>query len=413
MKRKSVLTIVVALVFLCGATVSADEMSDLKTQVKDLEKKVEDLEKKQQEQADEVEYMQEQPAASDVVSKALGERTSIGGHLKFFLADQSIGQVNDEDQHNSFSMGINDLWLYFNKTIRDWLKLTVAPQIVVVAEATPVLGSDITRSSSASIDVDLDEAFMTVRLPAQYELKVGAFYPLFSEEYSTKSWWHEQYHQNNGLVTLEAWQSFGVELYRAYDFESFSLPVSLAVVNGEDRGISQPSRFTDNNSSVTGLLHLAPEWFIFSGRLRVMGSAGYGRWDNDGDNDAYSWAGGAEFSRASLSFSGEYMHRQKDNVPLTGGGTDDGKDKGWYVKVKYSLSDKWRFVIKYSDVDLWALSTDRLLTDNYKTVTGAVGWWITDSSTIIPQVEYVDADRDGTGETLEYWRYTLGWRTTF
>ena len=423
MRPKTVLTTTVVLLFLSSAASSADELSDLKSQVQKLEKKIEKLEQQQQEQAKEVEKvpeieasveeMQTQPTASEVVSKALGARTNIGGHLKFFLADQTFGEVNGEDQHDSFAMGVNDLWLYFNKTLTSWLNLTVAPQIVVVAEATPVLGSNITRSSSASVDIDLDEAYMTIRLPERYELKVGAFYPMFSEEYATKSWWHEQYHNNNGLVTLEAWQSFGLELYRAYEFESFSLPISLSVINGEDRGISQPTRFTDNNNSVNGLLHIAPEWLMFNGRMRLLGSAGWGRWDDAGDNGSFEWAAGAEYTHGSVSISGEYMSRESDNLPLPGGGTEDGTDKGWYLKAKYSLSPKWRFVVKYSDVELWSVSTNSLLTDQYKALSLAVGWWITESSTIIPQIEYVDADRQGTGQTLEYIRYTLGWRTTF
>jgi len=66
---------------------------------------------------------------------------------------------------------------------------------------------------------------MTLRLPWQFEVKAGAIYPLFSEEYGTKSWWHEQYHGNNGLMQLESWRSTGIEIYRNFDFENFSLPV--------------------------------------------------------------------------------------------------------------------------------------------------------------------------------------------
>ena len=107
------------------------------------------------------------------------------------------------------------------------------------------------------------------------------------------------------------------------------------------------------------------------------------------------------------------MNRWREALPLLGGGTEDGEDKGWYAKIKYSLSDKWRFVLKYSDVDLWSASTDRLLTDNYQSLAFTVGWWITDSSTLMPQIEFVDADRSDTDITLEYFRYTIGWRTTF
>ncbi|MBU1168532.1 MAG: hypothetical protein KKD44_03110 [Proteobacteria bacterium] len=423
MKLKTALIATVAFMFLSGVMAGADQLSDLKTQVESLEQKVEGLESKQKEQdltlekvpeiVESVEGLRSQPSAREVVSQAMGNQATIGGHFKFYLADQARGDVNDQSQHNSFSMGISELWLYVNKSVTDWLQITVAPEIAVMAEATPSLGGEITRSNSSSMDVDLDEAFMTVRLPGMFELKVGAFYPLFCEEYATKSWWHEQYHNNNGLVTLQAMQSTGLELYRNFDFENFSLPMSFSLVNGESRGLDQDSRFTDNNSAKTAMLHLAPEFFVAEGRLRMLGSAGYGRWDNEGDYDAYQWAAGFEYTRSSLSLSSEYLLRWREALPLTGGGTEDGEDKGWYAKVKYSYNTKVRFVLKYSDVDLWATSTSALLTDNYKTVSLAGGWWVTDSSTIIPQIEYVDAERSNSQITLKYTRYTLGWRTTF
>ena len=98
---------------------------------------------------------------------------------------------------------------------------------------------------------------------------------------------------------------------------------------------------------------------------------------------------------------------------ILGGGTKDGEDKGWYVRAKYTYNPQWRFLLKYSDVDLWSPSTGTLLSDTYKTLSAAINFWITENSTIIPQIEYVDADRSDGSETLDYFRYTIGWRTTF
>jgi len=161
------------------------------------------------------------------------------------------------------------------------------------------------------------------------------------------------------------------------------------------------------------LLHITPEFAAFGSRIRLLGSAGFGRWDNDGNNNAYQWAGGAEVKFSGLSLSGEYMYRWNQDLPLTGGGTQDGEDKGWYIKAKYSLNPQWKFMLKYSDVDLWATGTNQLLTDHYQTWCLAVDYNIAESSTIIPQVEWVNADQQGSSEDLRYWRYTLGWRTTF
>jgi hypothetical protein len=372
------------------------------------------MEKKQEAQAKSVEKIQKQPSAYEVVSEQLSKKVNIGGHFKFFLADQSRGEVNDDSQHNSFSAGISNAWLYLSKNLTDFMSITVAPEVYVEAGATPSLGGNITRSGSADVNIDLDEAYMTLRLPWELEVRAGAIYPLFSEEYGTKVWWHEQYHGNNGLLTLQAWQSTGIEVYRNFDFDSFSLPIHLyPFLNGDDRGAIQDKRFTDNNTAKSMLLHTTPEFYAFGSKFRLLGSAGYGRWDDDGDKDAYQWAAGAEIARGPFSLSGEYLYRWREDLPLAGGGTEDGEDKGWYIKAKYKLNPKWQFLLKYSDVDLWSPGTGRLLTDHYQTVSASVGYWISDSSTILPQIEWVDADQQGSSETLDYWRYTLGWRTTF
>jgi hypothetical protein len=428
MKLTFVLTIVCAFLFLTPGIVKPDEISDLKKQLELLQQKLEELEKKQAEQTKEAEKVSEleksvdelkkQPSAYEVVSEALGKRTTVGGHLKFFLADQSIGEVStttldNDNQNDSFAAGLSNLWLYFNKQLTDWMQISVAPELVVEAAATPVLGSNITRSGSANVDVEIDWAYLTLRLPWELELKGGAFYPYFSEEYASMIWWDEQYNGNQGLLTLESWKSTGLELYRNFDFEYFSLPVYVYYLNGEDRGQFQDKRYSDNNSAKSGLLHVAPEFFAFGTRVKLLGSFGYGRWDNDGDNDSIQWAAGADLKYGGFGLSGEYLDRWRQDLPLTDGGTEDGKDKGWYVKGIYTFNPQWRVVLKYSDVDLWFPSTDKLLTDNYKTIYGSVNYFLTESSIIIPEISYVDADRSDSPDELKYWRYTLGWRTTF
>jgi hypothetical protein len=414
MKVTVILAAACVFLFLSTGMPEADELQDLKDQLEQLQKKIEELEKKQAEQTKEVEQIKEQPSAYEVVTEELGKQAVVGGHFKFFLGDQSIGEVQGDNQHNSFSAGINDLWLYFGKNLTDWLQITVAPQIKVEAAATPVLGADINRSGSADVDIDLDWAYMTLRLPWELELKAGAFFPYFSEEYASKVWWDQQYHGNPGLLNLQVWKSAGIELYRNFDFEHFSLPVYFyPFLNGEDRNVSQDKRFTDNNSAKSALLHVAPEFFAFGSRIRLLGSGAYGRWDNDGEEDSYQWAAGADLTWRGFNLSGEYMYRWRENLPLTGGGRTDDEDKGWYVKGLYTFNPQWRVMLKYSDVDLWQPSTNRMLTDNYKTWSAGINYFITESSIIMPQFQYVDADRSGGTEDLDYWRYTMGWRTTF
>jgi hypothetical protein len=338
------------------------------------------------------------------VGLAKADEVSVGGHLKLYMADQTSGKRNSVDQNNNLSAGINEFWLYLSKGLSDWLMIDVQPRISVLAGATPALGADITRSTSSSVSTTLDQAYMTALLPREVELRVGAFYPLFSEEYGRQIWWEEQYHGNNGLLTLESWYDNGIELYKNFDFEALSLPVYAYLLNGDDR-------FVDNNAGMMGLIHLSPEFFF--GRLRLLGSLGGGKWDDNDDHDTIRYAFGAEAKRQSLTIMGEYLLRHFDNLPLSGGGTADGDNKGYYIKAQYRFREKWRGLIKYSDVDLYNTSSTTMLTDTYKTLSLGVNYALTNSSLIMLQLSSVDADRSGVSESLEYIRYTLGWRTTF
>ncbi len=423
MRLRATWVIVFACLLLFPGTSVSDEISDLKKQIEALEQTVEALkgklqsiEEKQEAQAEEMEVIADLEDSVDDLSnmpsrimEEVRKGVNVGGHFKFYMLDRTDGRRNDVDQNNNLSAGISDLYLYFRKTLADWISIDLAPKIEVLASATPALGGDITRSDSASVEIGLDEAYMTLYLPYQIEAKVGAFYPYFSEEYARQSWWHEQYHGNNGLLNLQSWRTIGLELYRNFDFEHFSLPVYFyPYLNGDN----QDSRYVDNNGVKSLLLHVAPEFTLAGARVRVLGSLGWGKWDGDNDNNAWQWLGGAEIGYGPFSLSGEYLRREQKDYPLLNGGFADAVNDGYYVRAMYTFNPEWRVLVKFSDVDLFFPSTTAL-TDNYKTLCFAVNYWITGSSTIIPQVELVDADRSDGSESLEYLRFTLGWRTTF
>ncbi|MES0350322.1 MAG: hypothetical protein ABUK19_06345 [Desulfobacteria bacterium] len=425
MKSSIIFITACAFLLLNAGPAMPSELSDLKEKIESLQQtidqlkiRVQEMEEKQESQAEQVEKVAEltesveslEGLPSRVFDK-LEREVNFGGHLKFFVLDRTDGERNDKDQNNNLSAGINDLYLYVSKALTGWLSLDVVPKISVLASATPGLGGDISRSTSSSVDTDLDEAYMSGRLPYPYdvEFKVGAFYPFFSEEYARQTWWHEQYHGNKGLLPLQSWRANGLEIYRNFDFELFSLPVYLyPYLNGDD----EESRYVDNNGTKNVLLHVAPEYYGFGSRVRLLGSVGWGKWDDDDDNDAFQYAVGADFKREGLSLSGEYLSRHRDNVPLLDGGTADADNEGYYLRAMYTFNPKWRTLLKWSDVDL-AFPSTTMLTDEYKTLSFAVNYWITPGSTIIPQIEYVDAERSDSSEVLEYIRYTLGWRTTF
>ena len=424
MKSWIIFFIACAFLFFSVGPAMSDEISDfgkkiemlqktideLKGQVNELKEKQEAQAEAHAEKAEEIDDLSEDVEALETLPEQMAAQLSkgvnIGGHFKAFMLDRSQGQRNDIDQNNNLSAGISDVWLYFSKRFNDWLSIDIAPRIEVLAAATPALGADISRATSASVKLGLDEAYISLRVPWELDLKVGAFYPMFSEEYARQTWWHEQYNGNNGLMQLQSWRSNGVQVYRNFDFEEFSLPVYLYWLNGDN----SYSRYVDNNGGKNLLAHVAPEFF--GGRFKVMGSVGFGKWDDNDKNGSLQWALESEAKYKGISLLAGYLHRGRDGVPLTGGNVADGDNKGWYVRGMYTFNSKWRALIKYSDVDLSFASTT-MLTDNYKTVTFAANYWIAGGSTIIPQIAYVDARRSDGSEKLEYWRYTLGWRTTF
>ncbi len=409
-----------AFIFSHAGPATADEISDLNRKIEalqqtidELKAQLEEVKERQEEQEEAVIALEDQPPASKVVSEAIGKNVNIGGHLKFYLADRSDGERNGLDQKNNLSAGVSDLWLYFSKQLADWLSIDVAPRIEVTAAATPSLGGDIERATSASVDLDLWEAYMTVRLPYQVEMRAGALLPYFSEEYATQSWWHEQYHGNNGLVHLQAWRDNGIELYKNFDFEKWSLPVYLyPYMNGAATGDDDDATLLDNNGTKSVLLHVAPEAYIGDGRIRLLGSIGYGRWDAQDDNDSMQYTLGASVTYKGFNLLGEYLFRGLNDVPLLGGGRADYENKGYFIRAMYTFNPKWRALIKWSDVDQPFISTT-MLTDNYQDLSFAINYWIFQGSTIIGQVDLVDAERSDNSEKLEYLRYTLGWRTTF
>jgi len=432
MKLSVIFTTACALLFLSGGLANSDEISDvykkieilqqtideLKGQVKELKKKQETQAEAQAEEAETVAELSEdveglQDLPSQMAAK-IAEGVTLGGHFKAYLLDKSVGKRNGRDQNNNLSAGISDVWLYFGKRFSDWLSIDIVPKIEVIAAATPALGADITRATSASVKLGLDEAFMTVRFPYELEVKAGAFYPMFSEEYARQTWWHEQYHGNEGLLRLEAWRSNGIEIYRNFDFEDFSLPVYLYWLNGDNAY----SRYVDNNGAKNFLLHVGPEFL--GGKLRLMGSLGYGKWDDNDDYGSLQWAFETEVKHKGISVLGGYLFRGQEGVPVTKEDSADikradGNNKGWYIRGMYTFNSTWRALVKYSDVDLYYPDhpSESMLTDNYKTLCVAVNYWIWSGSTIIPQIEYVNAHRSGGSEKLKFLRYTLGWRTTF
>nr|MBU1328695.1 hypothetical protein [Candidatus Omnitrophota bacterium] len=428
MLKFSILLLVLCgfLVFSTGA-VWADDLSDLKEQVRALQEtinnqqktieqlnsKVQAVETKQQAQAAEIKKVPELARAVDAIKEGpagLMEGASVGGHLKLYMFDASEGVVRGANgegkdaQHNNISAGIHHLYLYLNKELSDILKLDVAIDNSVSASATPSIGSDIARNSSATSSTSIHTATITALLPKGVELKTGVFNPMFSEEYSKETWWHEQYHQNQGLAYLESWHDSGIELYKNFDFEKVSLPVYVSLLNG-----NASSKYADNDSSKTLLLHIAPE--LFHTQLRLLGSVAFGNWGNP--DSSFQSVVGFDWKHEKLNITSEYIYRKWDDLVVTGSTKADGKKEGYYARALYNFTPEWVGLVKYSHAENYKTGSSTMLSDNYDTTTVGINYNITPSSTIIGDYSLINGERSNSSASIRANRYTIGWRTTF
>lgn len=389
-----------------GQPVYADEIAELKAQISTLQEtinalsdKVASLEQKQKVQEEKIKDVPE-------LQPGLLDNTRVGGHLKLYMFDRSEGRRNSQDQHNNISAGINHLYLYFTKEISEWLGIEVQTDTQVTASATPKLGSNISRATSATTSTIIHQAFMTARLPKEYELKVGIFNPLFSEDYAKETWWSQLYHQNYGLNQLQSYQDSGFELYKSFDFGAWSVPTYFYYLNG-----NTTSRYVDNNEGKSFLIHIAPEFFNTS--LRLLGSVGYGIWDDGNDHGQYRYAGGVDWKHKKLNILAEYLYTRWNDLLLSDGSRADGTRDGYRLKAIYRFTPKWQALVDYSHANLYNTDSTFMRTDTYDEVTFGVDYFLMPSSTIIGQFSYGDGSRSDDSEKIQYKRFTIGWRTTF
>jgi len=429
-----VLVMLGAFIFFSAGIAKADDLSDMKEQIKALQEtintqqqtiqalsgKIQGIETKQESQAQEIKKVPEltnklAKLKENPVGGLLGG-VEVGGHLKLALFDRTQGKRNGVDQHNNASAGFigadGPLYLTVGKQIEDWLRIDTRLMFEVAARATPSLGSDITRTTTSTISTTVDLAYMTALLPQGYELKVGKIRPMFSEDYARETWWNELFNMPAKTCTLQSWHDIGAELYKNFDFDKWSLPVYFYLLNGPG------SSAADNNEDKAVLIHVAPEFF--QSKLRLLGSFGYGKWDDKNNNDVIRTEGGFDWKYKKFNLLGEYIYSLYENkvIPSTGTApTGDGKQEGYWIKAMYTFNPKWRALIQQSYTNLYqaALTTTQssMLSDKWYTTTLGLDYFLTPNSTIMGQYDISNGSRSDGSESLKYNRFTLGWRTTF
>ncbi len=421
----------ISLLALCGfllfstGAVWADDISDLKEQVKalqetidnqqktiqELNSKVQAVETKQQAQASEIKKVPElAQKVSDLKESSVGqlaEGLSVGGHVKLYMFGRTQGKRNGVVQHTNLSSGVGThaFVLYISKELSDVLRLDTATDFGVSASATPAIGSDLTRATTGTVSTTLRKITMEMALPQGYQFKAGILNAMFVEEFAKETFWDEQYNMNAGLCTLEAWHDSGVELYKNFDFDKYSLPVYLELLNGGS------SQYVDNNDSKMALIHIAPEFF--QTKLRLLSSLAYGK-HGDGDNGkALFTSNGLEWKYQKTSLSGEYIYKKYNHVNTLGNANADGKREGYYLKAMYRFNPTWRALAKYSHAEVYNADLTGMRSDNYDTTALAINYFVTPSSDIITEYQHIEGKRSDGSDTIVADRLTMGWRTTF
>lgn len=203
----------------------------------------------------------------------------VGGHMKGpVLSDNVWGtaMVNGVKESGSYSAGsyfsTHAFQLYVSKDITENVAVYAAPEFNASgAGATPSLGKKMgegLKDTAAAAAVKLYQLYVGYNIPSLgVQMRAGYLNLPFTQDYGKELFWHEQH--NGGKFTLaSAWHDTGLELYKAFELGSFSLPVSAYIVNGNG------SYNRDNNNSRAVMVHAEPEF----GALKTFASFGAGKW---------------------------------------------------------------------------------------------------------------------------------------
>jgi len=365
---------------------------------------------------------------------------NVGGDLKFYMADMvtgsswipdldSMGQpiTVRNDSTSRIKSGFSSLYLFLMPQFGDRVSFDIEPELDASSGATPRLGTVIGFDpGDGGLLLRLNAAKASVMLPSNIEISAGVMRPMFTEEYGGSRFFHEEY--NGGRVScnpwLAAWHDFGVEVYRPFEMELgknhyLSLPVYLYLLNGGfDRSADQLDR--------TVLVHLAPEF----GKLRLMGSAAYGRWDPEDKHTVMRYAGGLGLELGRCWLRAEYIGGRWDDQEYWTGestATMTAKPWGYYVKAGIRVvPDRLQLMLHYDrthhNFSGFSSIMDTVAED-YTTITGALDFTVVSGSVIILQADKAmwrngqsddELDEDeGWTKKLDFLRFTLGWRTVF
>jgi hypothetical protein len=278
-----------------------------------------------------------------------GTGTQVGGHVKIIAADPMWGTWTDTGSiaHKGYQNGgfsIARAFLMISQEIGSFCSIEMMPEFSAEAGATPKLGQKIDNMVPANLIPNFDgwqKLFIKFALPKQVELSLGYMNSRFTYEYSSETWWEEEFHVNKPTHDLGIMQEKGIEIYKNFNVGKLSLPLYVYVLTGGNNQLDEP------NKTPLYAIHVEPE----IGAFKFSGSLAYEKWDAHDSLDEIRWSAGAAYELQNFSIRGEAMGGNWKGKIITDTVPTDAKGIGFYIKPLYRFADWCKVGIDFSYVD--------------------------------------------------------------
>lgn len=348
-----------------------------------------------------------------VLTISLNGETTVGGHIRMTLLDMASGEstINDTvySDNSSSGMAFTELILYFSHDLSDYVSIDVQPSWSASTSASPSFGKKIGEQLKSGRDVTEGfhgwvKAVITAALPNGYEVSAGIVKPRFTWDYGAELFWEEnisgsKWSCNGNLGTMH---DTGFEIYKAFEFDNFSLPTYLYLLNGG-------SEFGDNNKNIMVMLHAEPEF----GALKFLGSVASGKYDDDDELSVFRYAAGVAFTAGAFNIRSEVAGSTwEDKNTLADGSLEDDKPFGYYVYANYALKSWAKVQLRYDFADNNG-SDSEVGEETYTSIKPGLQLLIADGATILINYDIANRIRERDGTKLEYGRLIVGMRITF
>ena len=346
------------------------------------------------------------------LSISLSGETTIGGHIRMTLLDMASGEstINDtvySDNSNS-GMAFTELILYFSHDLSDNVSIDVQPSWSASTSASPSFGKKIGEQLKSGRDVTNGwhgwvKAVVTAALPNGYDVSVGIVKPRFTWDYGAELFWEEvisgsKWSCNGNLGDMA---DTGIEVYKAFEFDSFSLPAYFYLLNGG-------SRFGDNNKTPMLMLHVEPEF----GALKFLASVASGKYDDDDEKSVFRYAFGASYTAGAFNIRSEVAGSTWEDKNTVDGTLEDDKPFGYYVYTNYALTPWAKVQLRYDFADNNG-SDSEVGEETYTSIKPGLQLLVADGAAILVNYDIAKRIRERDGTKLEYGRLIVGMRVTF